>query len=275
MPKSVSTFRELEKAAAAYVESIADTAGLLWTRGWAESGAGNMSYDLRDALDLRGPLLRKRPQLPLPMNGTALQHAVLLVTAAGSRMRDIAADPLRHLMVLAVDEHGTACRLVPLGGGDIRPTSELATHCAVHNLLRERRSPHRVIVHTHPTELIALMHARACRRESRINAVLFSMYPEAAIAVPEGVGLVPYILTGSDTLAAETLRRLETTPVVLWEKHGCLAVGGDPQSAFDRIDVMNKAAQMYLMCRSAGYRPSGLSAGQIEELRSKFSSLKM
>ena len=37
--------------------------------------------------------------------------------------------------------------------------------------------------------------------------------------------------------------------VVLWEKHGVLAVDTDIIEAFDQIDVLNKAAQIYLLSR--------------------------
>jgi rhamnulose-1-phosphate aldolase len=48
-------------------------------------------------------------------------------------------------------------------------------------------------------------------------------------------------------------------------------MGEDIQAAFDVVDVMNKSAQLYLLCRSAGYDPSGLSETQITELKKKFS----
>jgi len=54
--------------------------------------------------------------------------------------------------------------------------------------------------------------------------------------------------------------------VVMWEKHGALAVGEDPYRAFDLVDAMNKAATLYLLCKNTGVNPQGLTEDQIEEI---------
>lgn len=45
-----------------------------------------------------------------------------------------------------------------------------------------------------------------------------------------------------------------------------MAVGADPEEAFDRVDVMNKAAKVYLLCKQTGQNPLGITREQIEEI---------
>ena len=96
------------------------------------------------------------------------------------------------------------------------------------------------------------------------------MHPETILFVPDGVGFVPYTLPGTDNIALATLKCLEHHKAVLWEKHGCMAIGNNLAEAFDILDILAKAAKIYFLCRSTGMEPEGLSASQIAEVRDKF-----
>ncbi len=100
------------------------------------------------------------------------------------------------------------------------------------------------------------------------------MNPETKIIIRKGVGLVPYRVPGSDELAQATIKALEKHNVVLWEKHGCIAIGADVLEAFDRVDILNKAARIFFMCKNAGLDPEGLSDAQLDELERLFWSKK-
>ena len=100
--------------------------------------------------------------------------------------------------------------------------------------------------------------------------MLFSVQPESLIANPNGVGFVQYIPPGTDQLADKTVASLHYHPIVVWGKHGCIAIGKDVQEAFDLIDVMNKSAQLFFLCREAGCTPQGLTDQQVEKLKRKF-----
>ena len=56
----------------------------------------------------------------------------------------------------------------------------------------------------------------------------------------------------------------------MWEKHGVFAVDTDVMSAFDQIDVLNKAAQIYKASREMGFEPEGMSKAQMDELAEAF-----
>lgn len=91
-----------------------------------------------------------------------------------------------------------------------------------------------------------------------MNEVLLNMHTETAFFIPEGIGYVPLAEPGSLALAKATLKSLKTHKIVLWEKHGCLATGKDVNEAFDRIDLMAKAAKIYLLGRMAGFSAEGI-----------------
>ncbi len=41
-------------------------------------------------------------------------------------------------------------------------------------------------------------------------------------------------------------------------------------SAFDQVDVLNKAAQIYISARNMGFEPDGMTDAQMQELSQAF-----
>lgn len=246
------------------LEDVEEAAGYLWKKGWAERNGGNISLDLTGELD----------EIPLPATWEedtpkacpSLSGRILYITGTGKRMRDVAGSPLDHGVLMRIGEAGKSLFVTVASQAEIHPTSELPTHLAIHEFLREHKSECRCVVHTHPTELIAMTHLPEFADEDRLNRTLWSMIPETAIFVPDGAGVVPYALPGSQELAEKTIDKLRSHSVVLWEKHGCLAVGRTANEAFDLIDTLNKSAQIYFVCRNSGVEPQGLSDEQVKEL---------
>ena len=261
----------VDMALARDIAELAHTAGYLWEKAWAERNGGNISVDVTEELAWvaharQRELFREHPVLHPELAGRAF-----LVTGAGTRMRDVANKPAGNCCVLRVAEELDGYQL--LWGGEepgFRPTSELASHLAIHALLRRAGRPERAFLHTHPNELIALTHVAPCQSDQALNTLLWSMHPELRIVLPGGVGFAPYRPPGSESLAEVTLAALATHRVAVWEKHGCVAVGAGPAEAFDLIDTVNKAAAIFLTCKAAGFEPEGLTADQVEELARLF-----
>ena len=79
------------------------------------------------------------------------------------------------------------------------------------------------------------------------------------------------MLPSSVELADATIKAIdEDYDVVMWEKHGVFAVDTDIMSAFDQVDVLNKAAQIYISARNMGFEPEGMTDTQIQEFSSVF-----
>ena len=107
-------------------------------------------------------------------------------------------------------------------------------------------------------------------RPGELTHVLWSMIPETLAFAPLGIGIVPYTLPGSVELADATLEQIRHYDVVLWEKHGTVAVGRDIMDAFDQTDVLCKAAKIYLAARAMGFEPQGMTDEAMQEVQQVF-----
>jgi rhamnulose-1-phosphate aldolase len=260
---------EFTAAAKHHIADIALIAGFLWERGWAVKNGGNISVDMSGEVDISANELNQFPYKSLDHACPDLSQMILLVTGAGTRMRDVANQPLNNVCLIRFSNDGTGYYTIrdDVFNSQLVPTSELQTHLAIHQLLKKQGGVRKTVLHTHPDELVALTFLPSFNNELRLNKILLSVQPEAVIANPDGVGLVQYIQPGTQQLAEKTVASLQHHQVILLGKHGCLAIGKDVQEAFDLIDVMNKSAQLFFLCREAGYTPQGLTDREIEELR--------
>jgi rhamnulose-1-phosphate aldolase len=260
---------ETNRALARVVAEAQEVSSYLWERGWAESSAGNLSIDLTDFMAANLEELGKGDEGSLEPGCPGLAGRTYLVTGSGRRFREFSADPELNSVLLRIHEHGTGYSVVWGGEGEMgfRPTSELPTHLQLHESLVSCRADARVVLHTHPTELVALTHLDDCREGEPLNRLLWSTIPEFKVFLPLGVGLVPYHPPGSVELANATRAAIDGGHrVAVWQFHGCLAVGSTPAEAFDRIDTANKAARIALLFRAAGQQRGGLGVIELDEL---------
>jgi rhamnulose-1-phosphate aldolase len=247
------------------ITEITDTAKNLWEKGWAERNAGNISVNVTEILSNDElSLFSTIPAKPVQGARYTLKNQVLIVTTAGSRMRDLAKDPWAHLCLLQFDPSGENYRQYSRPG--LVPTSELHTHLAVHDMLVRTQSNTKALVHTHATELIALTQIPEFCSTGSLNRLLWTMHPETILFVPKGVGFIPFEIPGTSGIASITAKILEECTVALWEKHGVLATGTTAADAFDTIDLLAKSARIYFMVKSAGFEPEGLTDQQLKEL---------
>ena len=121
-----------------------------------------------------------------------------------------------------------------------------------------------------PIEIVAMTHNPAFLEKDRLTYLLWSMIPETRAFCPRGLGIVPYRMPSSFELADATIAELAEYDVVMWEKHGVLAVGTDIMEAFDMVDTLSKSAQIYMTARAMGFEPEGTTLAQMEELRAAF-----
>ena len=231
----------------AEIGRIAEVAGYLWTKGWAERNGGNISVNVTDLLD---EATRALPAIAEPI---ALEE-----------MRYVAQDPFANGSLIRIAADG--CSYEIIAEQPIKPTSELPSHLLMHNYLRAQGRNNRVVLHTHPTDIIGMTHCKKFLDSAHITRTLWSMIPECRIIVPKGVGIVPYEIPGTIQLAHATIEQLAKHDVVFWEKHGILAVGEDLIECFDAIDTLSKSAQIYLAARMIGEEPEGMTDQQLDDL---------
>jgi len=252
---------------------IAEVAGYLWSKGWAERNSGNISVRLTGIDSPYSADLSCQQTTPLEEPCPDLSGEVLYMTGTGCRMRDVALDPERFGVLIKIGDNGKTYQVIPHrkeNNNFVRPTSEMTSHLMIQQFLKLHKPRMKAVLHTHPSGLIALSHHPLYKEEDHLNRSLWSMLPETLILVPEGIGVVPYQRTGSRDLAEASLMSLKNHEVLLWEKHGCLAIGETVEDAFDLIDILSKSADIFLLCLSSGFVPEGLNDEQLEELRQKF-----
>ena len=254
----------------AEIDKVAEVAGYLWMKGWAERNGGNITVNITEWVD---DAMRALPAITEPraigMYLPRLKGCWFYCKGTGKRMRDLARDPMANGSIIRIHEDCAHYEIV--ADMPVAPTSELPSHLAVHDYLLAKGSPYRASVHTHPIELVALTHCKKWMEKDVATRMLWSMIPETKAFCPRGLGMVPYMLPSSNELADATIKAIDDDyDVVMWEKHGVFAVDVDVMSAFDQIDVLNKSALIYIAARNMGFEPDGMTDEQMKEMSVAF-----
>jgi rhamnulose-1-phosphate aldolase len=254
----------------AEIDKVAEVAGYLWMKGWAERNGGNITINISDKVDDDMKALPAISEIrPIGMTLKHLGGCWFYCKGTQKRMRDFMHAPMENGSIIRVTEDCAHYEIV--ADMPVAPTSELPSHLAVHDYLLGKGSPYRASLHTHPIELVALTHSRRWLEKDAATRMLWSMIPETKAFCPRGLGMVPYMIPSSNELADATIRTInEGYDVVMWEKHGVFAVDTDIMSAFDQVDVLNKSALIYIAARSMGFEPEGMSDAQMKELSVTF-----
>lgn len=251
------------------IQKVAEVAGYLWQKGWAERNGGNITVNLTAFVDDE---MRALPALSEPLQiGTTLPNlkgCYFYCKGTGKRMRDLARWPMQNGSIIRILDD--CASYVIIADEPVMPTSELPSHLSIHDYLIASGSTYKASLHTHPIELVAMSHNPAFLGKDVLTRLLWSMIPETLAFAPLGLGIVPYTLPGSVDLANATLEQIKDYDVVLWEKHGTVAVGTDIMDAFDQTDVLNKAATIYLRAKSMGFNPEGMTDEAMKEIQDVF-----
>ena len=251
------------------VYKVAEVAGYLWQKGWAERNGGNITVNITEWVDdaIRAlPAIEERKPI-----GAVLPHlkgCYFYCKGTNKRMRDLARQPMENGSVIRICEDCASYEII--ADHPVMPTSELPSHLSVHDYLIAKGSPYKASVHTHPIELVAMSHCDKFLEKDVATRLLWSMIPETKAFCPRGLGIVPYTLPGSVELAEATIGELDDYDVVMWEKHGVFAVDVDVMAAFDQVDVLNKSALIYIAAKNMGFEPKGMSEEQMHEMTVAF-----
>lgn len=251
------------------VDEVAEVAGYLWQKGWAERNGGNITVNVTEYIDDE---VRSLPAIsPVYALGFSLPHlkgSYFFCKGTNRRMRDLARRPMENGAVVRILDDCASYEIV--ADAAVKPTSELASHLSIHNMMVASGNGYKAVIHTHPIDLVAMTHNPAFLEKDVLTNLLWSMIPETRAFCPKGLGIVPYRMPSSKELADSTVAVLGEYDVVMWEKHGVCAVGPDILEAFDQVDVLSKAAQIYLTARAMGFTPTGTTQAQMDELKVAF-----
>ncbi len=256
-------------ALASEVGQVAEVAGYLWEKGWAERNGGNITINITEHVD--DAIRAMKPISEVYPIGATLPHlkgCYFFCKGTNKRMRDLARRPMENGSVIRILDDCASYEII--ADNPVKPTSELPSHLAVHNYLIGKGSTYKASLHTHPIELVAMSHCKKYLEKDVATRLLWSMIPETKAFCPRGLGIIPYRLPGSNELAESTIRELGDYDVTLWEKHGVFAVEKDIMQAFDQVDVLNKSALIYIAARNMGFEPDGMTDEQMKEMSIAF-----
>ena len=253
----------------AVIDQTAEVAGYLWEKGWAERNGGNLTFNVTDLVDEE---MRRMPAIsPVLHIGKVLPNLKgcwFYCKGTGRRMRDLARHPMENGTIIRILDDCETYEMV--ADNVVMPTSELPSHLALQDFIIGSGSGYKATLHTHPVELVAMSHIRRFCSGEVLTRTLWSMIPETLAFAPLGLGFIPFDLPGTVSLADATLKEIGKYDVVLWEKHGTIAVGLDMMDAFDQTDVLNKAACIYRACCDMGSLPEGMSGKSMKEIQELF-----
>ena len=224
-------------------------------RFWSEANAGNMSLRL-DALSafLSGQKLEPIYTKELTKSYPNLAGMLIAITGTRKRMRDTSLSLKETIGIVRIGEDGDVYETV---WGSKEASTELPAHLGIHNMLVQERSEYRAVLHTHPTTIVSLTQLPNLQNSETLNSVLYNLHPETRMLMPEGIVYLDYDVPGSYSLGDRTAEALRTSRLVVWAYHGVVAIGESLDRAFDRVELIEKAAEIYWNIRAMGAEAGG------------------
>jgi rhamnulose-1-phosphate aldolase len=250
--------------------AIGETGRRLSEIGASEGAAGNMSVLLWD--HERPASFTESAPFELPVASPSLVGAMVLVTGSGRRLREVHLDPLANLALVEIGEEGRATVWTSPRRLFQRPTSEFNTHLAIHARFAPSSRPSlHAVVHAQPLHLTYLSHVPRYGDVTYLNRHILRWQPELIVQVPEGVGVVPFLMPGSETLMAATLEAMAVHQIVIWSKHGVIARSVDSiKKAGDLIEYCETGAHYETMNLTNHGLADGLTPGEVRSIAETF-----
>ena len=137
--------------------------------------------------------------------------------------------------------------------GQGRPSSETPMHLALYRCRPEIQA----VIHAHPPVATALTVAGY-----RLEPALL---PETIVLLGE-VPTVPYQMPTTQRFAEEVSAAMHSVDAVLLENHGSVTVGSSLQAAFNLMEMVERAAQVFYLAKTLG-RVQPLPAAAVAALR--------
>lgn len=227
------------------------TASNMYRLGWDERNGGNISYllkeeEVKEYLDT-DRVLRKIPFAGIQkssLDARPLAGKYFLVTGTGKYFKNVEADPETNTGIFRISQDGTCAELLWGYKDGGRFTSELPAHLMSHMARLAVDPENRVVMHCHPTNILAMTYIHPLDEKS-FSHTLWTMSTECIVVFPEGVGVLPWMLCGTDEIGVATAKKMHDFRIVLWTNHGIYGAGKTLDETFGLIETVEKAAQIY------------------------------
>ena len=232
---------------APFITEVCRTADNMYRLGWDERNGGNISVMLDEAevaeyLDLT----RVLRTIPLNFDAVELKGKYFVVTGTGKYFKNVMSAPEVNLGVLRISESGQDAELLWGYSDDGKFTSELPAHLMSHISGLSKDPANRVVMHCHPTYTIA-MNTVCPVDEADFTHRLWCINTEAIVVFPDGVGMLPWMVCGTNEIGIATAAKMKEYRLVVWTNHGIYGRGKDLDETFGLIETVEKTAQIYML----------------------------
>jgi len=232
---------------APFVKEMQETTANMYRLGWDERNGGNISYlldekEVSEYLDITNVIR----EIPTGFDAKPLIGKIFIVTGTGKYFKNVKGDPETNLGIVRIKEDGTTAQLLWGFKDGGKFTSEFPAHMMSHMARLEVDPENRVVMHTHPTNLLAMNYIHELD-EAKFTHTLWEMCTECIVVFPDGVGVLPWMLCGTNTIGEATAKKMQEFRVVVWALHGVYGAGKSMDETFGLIETVEKAAQIYML----------------------------
>ncbi|MBJ3814343.1 rhamnulose-1-phosphate aldolase [Shimwellia pseudoproteus] len=255
-----------------FVQGMIKATSDAWLKGWDERNGGNLTLrlDPPDIAPYTADFHREPRYIPLSQPMPDLANTPFLVTGSGKFFRNVALAPAANIGVVQVDSDGAGYHILWGLEGDAVPTSELPAHFLSHCArIKATGGNDRVIMHCHATNLIALTYVLE-NDTNLITRKLWEGSTECLVVFPDGVGILPWMVPGTDDIGQVTAREMDNHALVLWPFHGVFGSGPTLDEAFGLIDTAEKSAEILVKVLSMGGMKQTITREQLAALADRF-----
>ncbi len=236
---------------APFVKEMCKTASNMYRMGWDERNGGNISYlldekEVAEYLDLNKVIrtISLAGVKEADFDVTPLIGKIFIVTGTGKYFKNIEDDPETNLGIVRIAKNSVELLWGYKGGG--RTTSELPAHLMCHMARLKVDPENRVVMHSHPTHTLAMNYVHELD-EKKFTHTLWEMCTECIAVFPDGVGILPWMLCGTNSIGVATAKKMEEFRLVIWAMHGIYGAGKTMDETFGLIETVEKAAQIYML----------------------------
>lgn len=232
---------------APFVEEMCGITANMYRLGWDERNGGNISYmldrdEVSEYLDIDAPIRT----IPLGFDASELAGELFIVTGGGKYFKNVEKNPEKNLGIIRISEDGANAELLWGYSDGGRFTSELPAHLMSHIARRRVDPENRVVMHSHPTYTLAMNYVHELD-EKKLTHTLWEMCTECIVVFPDGVGVLPWMLCGTNEIGEATAKKMEEFRLVVWGMHGIYGAGKTLDETFGLIETVEKAAEIYML----------------------------
>lgn len=231
---------------APFFKEFCALASNMYRLGWDERNGGNISLNIdADEAAQYIDLNNVKRTFKITFDASYLAGKLYLVTGTGKYFKNIENDPENNIGIIRVGSDGKTMEILWGYEDGGRPTSELPAHFMSHIERLKVDPEQKVVIHTHCTNVIAMTFVHSLD-EKEFTKTLWYMITECLVVFPDGVGVLPWMVCGTDEIGYATAEKMRDRRLCVWGMHGIFGTGTSIDEAFGLIETVEKAAEIYM-----------------------------